>query len=154
MTLKDRISEDMKKALGAHETERLGTLRLVRAEILKAEKEKGQEADDAKVMALMQSMLKQRRDSIAQYEAGGRADLAAKERAEMAVIQSYLPESLSEAEIDAAIDAVLASLGAAPDPKQLGKIMGQVMGKLKSTGKPFDGQAANARVRARLGPAS
>jgi uncharacterized protein len=153
MTLKDRISEDMKAALGAHETERLGALRLVRAEILKAEKEKGQEADDAKVTALMQTMLKQRRDSISQFEAAGREDLAAIERAEMKVIAAYLPEPLGEDDINAAIDAVLSSQGA-PDPKQLGKLMGQVMGKLKATGRPFDGQKVNERVRARLGLAS
>jgi hypothetical protein len=158
MTLKDKISEDMKKALGARESERLGALRLIRAEILKAEKEKGESADDEKVKGLLQGMLKQRRDSIAQFEAGGRADLAAKERAEMGVILSYLPAPLSEAEMAAAVEEVVGALGAAePKPmgkameQAMGKAMGQVMGMLKSTGRPFDGQQASAMVRARLG---
>jgi len=149
MTIKERVSRDLKASMLARDEARTGALRLIRAEILKAEKEKGLAIDETREMAILQAMLKQRQDSIEQFERAGREDLAAKERAEVQIIKPYLPDSLSEAEILAIIDAVLAEAGA-PDPKQMGKLMGQVMAQLKATGRPFDGKLANERVRARL----
>lgn len=148
MTIKETLSEDMKAAMRARESEKLGTLRLMRAELLKAEKEKGTEIDDDRMLAILQTMLKQRRDSIDQFEKAGREDLAATERAEAVIIEAYLPEKLSEEEIVAVIDAVIAET---PEPRQMGPLMGKVMGRLKATGKMFDGKAVNALVRGRMG---
>ena len=122
---------------------------MVRAEILKAEKEKGETVGDERAMAILQSMLKQRQDSIEQFERAGRQDLAAKEKGEAQIIREYLPEPLGPDEILAVIDAVLTE-ATAPDIKQMGKLIGQVMGRLKALGRPFDGKFANERVRARL----
>ena len=149
MAIKEKISEDLKAAMMARDEGRTGALRLIRAEILKAEKEKGQEMDDTRAMAILQTMLKQRQESHEQFERAGRSDLAEKEKAEAAIIRSYLPEALSVEEIQAIIDEALAENGPA-DPKQMGKIMGLVMGRLKVAGRPFDGKAATERVRARL----
>jgi hypothetical protein len=150
MGIKEQIVADMKTAMAGRDKPRLEALRLIRAEMLKAEKETGVAPDDDRQMAILQKMMKQRQESIEQYEKGGRTELADQERGEMAVIQAYLPESLSDEEIRATIDAVLAGAGEL-DPKQMGKIMGQVMGKLKASGKPFDGKAVNQLVRERLG---
>jgi uncharacterized protein YqeY len=150
MNIMERVVADMKTAMLGKEEARLSALRMIRAEFLKAEKEKGVTLDETRAMAILQTMEKQRRDSIKQFEAGGRPELAQKETSELAIISSYLPEPLSEDEIRSHVDAVLATLEA-PDPKQMGKIVGQVMGRLKGTGRPFDAQGANAMVRARLG---
>lgn len=149
MAIIDNITADLKAAMLARDEMRTGTLRMVRAEMLKAEKEKGQPIDETRQMAILQAMLKQRQESIEQFEKAGRSEMAEREQAEAVIIKSYLPESLSDAEMDAIIDEVLA--GVAPEQRQMGKLMGQVMGKLKATGKPFDGKAANERVKARLG---
>ncbi|MEN6625165.1 MAG: GatB/YqeY domain-containing protein [Candidatus Sumerlaeia bacterium] len=150
MGLNEQIVQDLKEAMGARDQKRVDTLRLIRAEFLKAEKEKGQALTEERAMDVMQRMLKQRHESIEQFTAAGRADLADKERAEADLIKTYLPEPLGEAEIDAAIDAVLAQTGPV-DPKQMGKVMGQVMGKLKGLGKPVDGKVVGERVKAKLG---
>lgn len=148
MGIKERVVEDMKAAMLGKEQDRLDALRLIRAEMLKAEKETGQPPDDERQMAVLQKMLKQRQESIEQFDKAGRKEMADQERREAAVIQSYLPESMSEAEIRAAIEEVVAATGA--DPKQMGKIMGQVMGKLKASGKPFDAKGVNQWVKERL----
>ncbi|MCE5228410.1 GatB/YqeY domain-containing protein [bacterium] len=150
MSLTEQIVQDLKQAMSARDQQRVDTLRLIRAEMLKAEKEKGQALTEERAMEVMQRMLKQRTESIEQFTAAGRADLADKERAEAEIIKAYLPEPLTEAEIDAAIDAVLAQAGPV-DPRQMGKIMGQVMGKLKGMGKPVDGKVVGERVKAKLG---
>lgn len=151
MSLKERIDNDLKEAMKAKDTERLGTLRLVRAEVLKREKEAvGTVIDDAAMTALLEYMVKQRRDSIEQYIAGGRPELAEGERKELAVIAAYLPEALTEAEIDGVIAAAMAATGVS-SPKDMGRLMGTVMKMLKDTGKSFDGKAVNGRVKARLG---
>lgn len=152
MAIKEQISQDLKASMLARDEGRTGTLRMMRAEILKAEKEKGQAVDETREMAILQGMLKQRQESIEQFEKAGRTDLADREKAEAEIIRSYLPEPLSEAEMLAAIDAVLAATPA-PDPKQMGKLIGQIMGQLKASGRPFDGKFVNERVRARLGVA-
>ena len=150
MPLTDQIVQDLKQAMSARDQQRVDTLRLIRAEMLKAEKEKGQALTEERAMEVMQRMLKQRTESIEQFTNAGRTDLADKERAEADLIKTYLPEPLTEAEIDAAIDAVLAQAGPI-DPKQMGKLMGAVMGRLKGMGKPVDGKIVGERVKAKLG---
>ncbi len=149
MSIGERIISDMKAAMTAREQTRLDTIRLIRAELLRAEKEKGLALTPEREIDVLQKMLKQRRESIDQFQAAGRADLADKERAEAVIIEAYLPASLTGAEIDAVIDEVLAAAGT-PDPKQFGRLTGQVMAQLKATGRPFDGKSVNDRIRSRL----
>lgn len=129
MSLKQRLTEDMKTAMKAGEKERLGTIRLINADIKRKEVDERIELDDAQVLAILEKMMKQRKDSVSQYEGAGREDLAAVERAEMAIIQQYLPAKLSEAEVLAAIDAVIADTGAT-GPADMGKVMGAIKAKL------------------------
>ena len=150
MSVRERVMNDMKAAMLAKNEARLSALRMIKAEFLKAEKEKNQARDEAREMTILQAMVKQRRDSIRQFEQGNRPELAAIEKGELEIISAYLPEGLTEDELKSHVNAVLAGVEN-PDPKQMGKIMGQVMGRLKGTGKPFDAQLANAMVRARLG---
>ena len=147
MTLKARITEDMKAAMRARETARLSTIRLLLAAIKQREVDERKELGDADVVGVIDKMVKQRRDSIAQFEAGKRMDLADAERAELAILQDYLPQRLSEAEIDAAIDAVIARTGAA-GPAGMGKVMGAL--KTELAGRA-DMSAVSARVKALLG---
>lgn len=151
MSLKERIDNDLKEAMKAKDADRLGTLRLVRAEVLKREKEAvGTVIDDAAMLTLLDYMVKQRRDSIEQYTAGGRPDLAEGERKELEVLAVYLPAALTDAEIDAIIDQAMATTGITT-AKDMGRLMGSVMKLLKDSGKSFDGKAVNGRVKARLG---
>ena len=129
MTLKQTLTEDMKAAMKAGEKDRLGVIRLMNAAIKQREVDERIELDDAAVLAVLEKMVKQRRDSVAQYEAAGREDLAAVERAEIAVIEAYLPEKLGEAEIQAEIDAAIAATGAS-GPADMGKLMGALKPKL------------------------
>lgn len=146
-TIKDTILEDMKSAMRAQEKERLATIRLIMAAMKQREVDERITLTDEHVLAILNKMIKQRRDSIAQYEAGGRQDLADKEAAEIAVIQTYLPAQMSEAEIDAAVKAAIQSSGA-----QSAKDMGKVMGLLKAS---LAGKAemtlVSAKVKAHLG---
>jgi uncharacterized protein len=125
VTLKERITEDMKTAMRSADKERLGVIRMLQAAIKQREVDERITLDDAQVLAVLEKMLKQRRESITQYEAGGRADLAAKEAAEITVLQAYMPAQLSEAELDALIAAAIAQTGAA-SVKDMGKVMGIV----------------------------
>ncbi len=129
MSLKQQITEDMKSAMRAKETARLGTIRLLLAAMKQREVDERIELTDADVIAVIEKMLKQRRDSISQYEAAGRQDLADVEKAEMTVLQAYMPQQLSEAEIAAAIAEAIAATGAA-GPQDMGKVMGVVKPKL------------------------
>lgn len=129
MSLKQRLTEDMKTAMKAGEKERLGTIRLINADIKRKEVDERIELDDAQVLAILEKMMKQRKDSVSQYEGASREDLAAVERAEMAVIEQYLPAKLGEAEVLAAIDAVIAETGAV-GPADMGKVMGAIKTKL------------------------
>jgi uncharacterized protein YqeY len=146
MTLKERITEDMKGAMRAGEKERLGTIRLVLAAIKQREVDERITLDDGQVLAVLEKMIKQRKESITQFEAGGRADLVAKEQAELAVLQVYLPAQMSEAEIDALIAAAVASTGAS-SIKDMGKVMGIV--KAQAQGKADMG-AVSARIKQKL----
>ena len=123
MTLKQRLTDDMKAAMKSGDKASLGVIRLINAAIKQREVDERIELDDAAVLAVLEKMVKQRKDSVTQYEAAAREDLAAIERAEIVVIERYLPEKLGEAEILAAIDAAIAQTGAA-GPADMGKLMG------------------------------
>ena len=146
MSLKDRITDDMKSAMRSGERERLSTIRLILAAIKQREVDERITLDDSQVLAVLEKMLKQRRESIAQFEAGGRADLVAKESAELALLQSYLPAQLSDAEVAALIDEAIRSTGAG-SLKDMGKVMGAV--KAKAQGRT-DMSALSARIKERL----
>ena len=134
MSLKQRLTDDMKAAMKSGDKASLGVIRLVNAAIKQREVDERIELDDAAVLAVMDKMVKQRRDSVSQFEAAKREDLAAIERAEIVVIQRYLPEKLGEAEVLAAIDAAIAQLsdesGGATGPADMGKLMGVLKPKL------------------------
>ena len=129
MSLKAKLTDDMKAAMKGGDKERLGTIRLVNAAIKQREVDERIVLDDTQVLAVLEKMLKQRRDSITQFEAAGRTDLADKEKAEVAVIQAYMPAQMTPAEVDAAIAAAIAEAGAT-GPKDMGKVMGLVKAKV------------------------
>jgi uncharacterized protein len=145
-TLKERITEDMKAAMRAGEKERLGTIRMLQAAIKQREVDERITLDDAQVLAVIEKMLKQRKESILQFEQGGRADLAAKEKSEIEQLVVYLPTQLSEAEVDQLIRDAIASTGAA-SVKDMGKVMGVV--KAQAAGRADMG-AVSARIKAAL----
>jgi len=147
MTLKERITEDMKTAMRAGEKDRLATIRLVLAAVKQIEVDERIVLDEARMLTVLEKMVKQRKESIAQFESGGRADLVAKEAAELAVIQTYLPAQLSDAELDALIAEAIASTGAA-SVKDMGKVMGVV--KAKAAGRADMG-VVGARIKQKLG---
>ena len=122
MELKSRISDAVKQAMRARERERLGTLRLIQSEVKQFEVDERREADDVSVLAILNRMLKQRKDSIEQYRQGRREDLAAREESEVALIREFMPEPLAAAEVSARIEAAIAESGAA-EPKDMGAVM-------------------------------
>ena len=144
--LKDRITEEMKNAMRAGEKERLATIRLILSAIKQREVDERIQLDDGQVLAAIEKMIKQRKEAITQFEAGGRADLVAKETAEIAVLQTYLPAQLSDAEVDALIAEAIASTGAA-SIKDMGKVMAAV--KAKAQGRADMG-AVSARIKQKL----
>jgi len=146
MTLKARITEDMKDAMRAKDSARLSTIRMLLASVKQREVDERIELTDADVLGVIEKMLKQRRDSIAQFEAGKREDLAAIERAEVAVLQAYLPQQLNTAEIDTLIAEAIAATGAA-DLAGMGKVMAALKPKLAGRA---DMGAVSARIKARL----
>ncbi|MGL6046578.1 MAG: GatB/YqeY domain-containing protein [Vogesella sp.] len=146
MSLKARISEDMKTAMKARETDRLAAIRLLMAAIKQKEVDERVELDDAGITAVVDKMLKQRRDSITQYEAAQRQDLADKEKAEMAVLSAYLPQQLTAEEIDIMIDGAIAASGAA-GMQDMGKVMALL--KPHMAGRADMG-AVSARIKAKL----
>ena len=146
MTLKERITEDMKAAMRASEKERLLTIRMVQAAIKQREVDERVVLDDTQVIAVIEKMVKQRRESIAAFEQGGRADLAEKEQSEIALLQVYLPAQLSAAEVDALIKEAIATTGAT-SMKDMGKVMGAV--KAKAAGRADMG-AVSASIKAAL----
>jgi uncharacterized protein YqeY len=129
MSLKNKITEDMKAAMRAKETSRLGTIRLLLAAMKQKEVDERVELADADVLSIIEKMLKQRRESIAQFEKAGRQDLADIEKAEIAVLSAYLPQQMSEAEVAAALAAAMQESGAA-GPKDMGKVMGLLKSRL------------------------
>ncbi len=147
MSLKEQINEDMKAAMRAKQVERLATVRLLLAAIKQKEIDERIALDDAGVTAVIDKMIKQRRDSIAQYDGAGRTDLADKERAELAILADYMPRALPADEIAALIREALAETGAA-GAKDMGKVMAWLKPKLAGRA---DMQAVSAQVKAALG---
>ena len=146
MSLKDTITEDMKTAMRAKDSERLGTIRLLLAALKQKEVDERVVLDDAAVVAIVDKMVKQRKDSIAAFTQGGRMDLADKEAAEIKVLEAYLPQRMSADEVTAAVKAIVADLGAS-GPGDMGKVMGAV--KTQLAGKADMGQVS-AAVKAAL----
>ena len=146
MTLKARIQEDMKSALRAGEKDKLANIRMVMAAIKQREVDERIELDDVQVLSVIDKMVKQRRESIAQFAAGGRADLVAKEEAELRLLSAYRPVPLTEAELDALISEAVSATGAA-SIKDMGKVMAAI--KAKAAGRADMG-AVSARIKARL----
>ena len=129
MSLKEQITEDMKNAMRAKEAGKLGTIRLITAAMKQKEVDERVELTDAMVLAIIEKMIKQRKDSISQFEAGGRQDLADKEKAELVILTAYMPASLSEAEIAAEVAAAVAQVNPT-GPQDMGKVMAIVKAKL------------------------
>jgi uncharacterized protein len=147
MTLKERIVEDMKTAMRSGEKDRLAVIRLLQAAIKQREVDERITLDDAQITSVLEKMIKQRKESIAAFEKGARADLVAKENSEIVILQPYLPAQLGEAELDALIAEAIASTGAA-SIKDMGKVMGVL--KAKAAGRADMG-AVGARIKAKLG---
>jgi uncharacterized protein YqeY len=148
MALNDQVSADIAVAMKARDASRLSALRMLKAAVMNKSVEKGRDLDDAEVLQVIASLVKQRRDSIEQFGKAGRSDLVDKETGEMAVLQAYLPPSATPEEIDSAVAAAVAETGAS-SPKDIGKVMKAVMPKL--AGKNADGKAVNEAVRRTLG---
>ena len=148
MSLKERISEDMKNAMRAKETARLGTIRLLQAAMKQKEVDERVTLDDVAIIAIVDKLIKQRKDSVAAYQQAGRQDLADVESAEIAVLEIYLPQRLTAAEIEAAVKAIVVEVGA-KGPGDMGKVMGAV--KTQLAGKADMGMVS-AAVKAALAP--
>lgn len=146
MTLKARITEDMKDAMRAKDTARLSTIRLLLAAIKQREVDERKDLTDADVHNVIEKMVKQRRDSITQFEAGNRPDLVAIEKGEVTVLQTYMPQQLTDAEIDTAVAQAIVTTGAA-GPAAMGKVMAELKGKLAGRA---DMTAVSAKVKAKL----
>jgi uncharacterized protein len=146
-TLKGRITDDMKSAMRSGEKERLGAIRMITAAIKQREVDERIMLDDAQVLSVLEKMIKQRKESLVQFQAGNRPDLADKESFEIALLQTYLPSPLSEAEIDVLIAETIAGTGAA-SIKDMGKVMGIIKGKAQGRA---DMAAVGAKIKAKLG---
>jgi len=146
MSLKARVTDDMKNAMRAKDTARLGTIRLLLAAIKQREVDERIELDDAAVSSIVEKLIKQRKDSISQFQTAGRDDLVALEQAELVVLQAYLPEQLSSAEVEAAVSAAIAESGAS-SAKDMGKVMGLLKPRL--AGRADMGQVS-ALIKAQL----
>jgi uncharacterized protein YqeY len=149
MGLREQITEDMKNAMRAKEASRLATIRLILAEIKRKEVDERIEVNDEQTVAIVEKMIKQRKDSITQFEAGGRQDLADIEKAELAILSTYMPAGLSDEEIAAEVTAAVAASGAA-GPQDMGKVMAIVKPKLAGRA---DMTVVSALVKKALSPA-
>ncbi len=145
--LKSRIQEDVKDAMRARDRQRLGALRLITAAIKQKEVDDRVELDDAAVVSVLEKMIKQRRDSIEQYQKGGRQELAAREAYEIELIRNYMPAAMDDSELEALIDATLRQTGAS-GMKDMGKVMAALKARVQGRA---DMGAVSAKVRARLG---
>jgi uncharacterized protein YqeY len=148
MSLKETIVSDLTTSMKAQEALRTSTLRMVKAAMMNREIEKGGELDDDEMLKLLRSLVKQRRDSVEQYEKAGRQELADKEKAEIEIIEVYLPQSASQEEIESAVRAAIAETGAA-SMKDMGKVMKVAQAAL--SGKNADGRIVSEIVKAKLG---
>ena len=147
MSLKQQIVSDLTSSMKAQDAARTSTLRMVKAAVMNREIEKGNELDDEEMMKLLRSLVKQRHDSVEQYEKGGRQDLADKEKTEIDVIEAYLPQAASREEIEQAVNAALAETGAT-SMKDMGRVMKAAQTAL--TGKNADGRTVSELVKAKL----
>jgi uncharacterized protein len=147
MSLKERITNDMKAAMRSGEKERLGVIRMITAGIKQREVDERIVLDDSQVLSVLEKMIKQRKESIAQFQAGNRQDLVDKEAAEIALVQSYMPSPMTDAEIDALIGEAIAATGAS-SIKDMGKVMAIM--KAKAQGRA-DMAAVGAKIKAKLG---
>jgi hypothetical protein len=147
MSLKERITDDMKAAMRSGEKERLGVIRMITSAIKQREVDERISLDDTQVLTVLEKMIKQRKESLVQFQAGNRQDLVDKEAAEITLLQGYLPSQLSDAEIDALIKDAVASTGAA-SIKDMGKVMGLIKGKAQGRA---DMAAVGAKIKAKLG---
>ena len=148
MSLTERIVADITAAMKAKESDRLGTLRMAKAALMNRKIEKGGELDEGEEQKVLQSLVKQRRDSVEQYEKAGRSELAEKETAEIAVLEEYLPQAASQEEIDRAVEEAIAETGAS-SMKDMGNVMKAAMARL--AGKNADGKMVSETVKAKLG---
>ena len=147
MSLKDTIVADLTAAMKAKEADKLSTLRMVKSNLMNRQIDKGDELTDEEITKALQSLVKQRRDSVEQYEKAGRTELAAKEAAEIAVIEAYLPQAATAEEIDAAVSAAISETGAS-SIKEMGTVMKAAMAHL--AGKSADGKMVSDAVKTRL----
>lgn len=148
MTLKQQIISDLTASMKAQNAARTSTLRMIKAGMMNREIEKGGELDDDEMVKLLRSMVKQRKDSVEQYEKGGRPDLVAKENAEIELISAYLPQAASQEEIEKAVVAAISETGAT-SMKDMGKVMKAAQGRL--AGKNADGRTVSETVKSKLG---
>jgi uncharacterized protein YqeY len=148
MTLNEKIGAEITAAMKAKDAQRLSALRMLKAAVMNKGVDKGRDLDDSEVLQVVSSLVKQRRDSVEQFQKAGRQDLVDKETAELAILQDYLPPAASQEEIDAAVAAAIAETGAG-SVKDIGKVMKAVMPRL--VGKNADGKAVNEAVRRTLG---
>jgi len=146
-TLKGRITDDMKAAMRSGEKERLGVIRMITAAIKQREVDERITLDDSQVVSVLEKMVKQRKESVVQFEAGNRGDLVARENAEIALLQAYLPQQLSDAQLDALIAEALTATGAT-SIKDMGKVMGIIKGKAQGQA---DMAVVGAKIKAKLG---
>jgi uncharacterized protein YqeY len=147
MSLRDRLAEDLKLAMKSRDQLRMDVIRMVKAAILNKEVELKKDLDDAEMSRIMTTLIKQRRESVVQYEQANRVELAEKERKEIAIIEAYLPQALSPQELDHVIASVLTETGAC-SPKDMGVVMKAVMARL--AGQAVDGKLVSDLVRAKL----
>jgi hypothetical protein len=147
MSLRDRLSEDLKLAMKARDQLRMDVIRMIKAAVLNKEVEMKKDLDDAEMSRIMTTMIKQRKESVEQYEKGQRAELAAKERQEISIIESYLPKALSTDELEQIVSAVIRETGAA-SAREMGAVMKAVMTRL--AGQPVDGKHVSDLVRSKL----
>jgi uncharacterized protein len=147
MSLRDRLTEDLKLAMKARDQLRMDVIRMIKAAVLNKEVEMKKDLDDAEMSRIMTTMIKQRKESVEQYEKGQRAELAAKERQEISIIEAYLPQALSPEELDRTVDAVIRETGAT-SAKDMGAVMKTVMARL--AGQPVDGKQVSDLVRSKL----
>lgn len=147
MSLRDRLSEDLKLAMKARDQLRMDVIRMIKAAVLNKEVEMKKDLDDADMSRIMTTMIKQRKESVEQYEKGQRAELAAKERQEISIIESYLPKALSADELERIVESLIRETGAT-SAKDMGAVMKAVMARL--AGQPVDGKQVSDLVRAKL----
>lgn len=147
MSLRDRLTEDLKVAMKARDQLRMDVIRMIKAAVLNKEVEMKKDLDDAEMSRIMTTMIKQRKESVEQYEKGQRAELAEKERQEISIIEAYLPKALSPEELDRTVDVVIRETGA-NSAKDMGAVMKAVMARL--AGQPVDGKQVSDLVRSKL----